>query len=421
MKRLRQLLLTTVRLFLLLLLSQHLCAQPVMETGGHAMPDEWIDKDTRHRVVKLTRMPGKSNLSFYFHNNPFIGNKMVFYSSNKNKVDSTTKQEISSYVSPNRQIHILDLNTLQSEPLTSHRSPMNGEIVDAGNGRVYYQIKDSVWCVNVKTKEPRLVYVFPADFKGSITTVNADGTLLAGAKSDDKEKELFRQNPSKSSYFNIIYEAKLPRTLFTIHTQTGALGKIFTDSAWLNHVQFSPTDPDLLMFCHEGPWHKVNRIWTINIKTRDTTLIHKRTMDMEIAGHEWFAPDGKTIWFDLQQPRSVKFYVAGTRLEDGKQTKYELQRNEWSIHFNCNKEQTLFCGDGGDPGQVARAADGRWIYLFKPDGDHLSSTRLVNMKHHNYRLEPNVHFSPDGKWVIFRANFEGIENVYAAEIAAQPN
>lgn len=346
---------------------------------------------------------------------------MIFYSSNKNKVDSNTKQEISSFVSPNRQIHILDLNTLKSEPLTSHRSPMNGEIVDAKHGLVYYQIKDSVYCVNAATKEVKLIYVFPDDFKASITTVNANGTLLAGSKSDDKEKEIFQKNPSKGSYFNLIYEAKLPRTLFTIDTKSGKLDKLFTDSAWLNHVQFSSTDPDLLMFCHEGPWHKVNRIWTINIKTKDTTLIHKRTMDMEIAGHEWFAPGGKTIWYDLQQPRSVKFYVGGTNLKTGKETKYELQRNEWSIHFNCNKDQSLFCGDGGDPGQVAKAPDGRWIYLFKPNGDHFDATKLVNMKHHNYKLEPNVHFSPDGKWIIFRANFEGIENVYAAEIETSTN
>lgn len=39
------------------------------------------------------------------------------------------------------------------------------------------------------------------------------------------------------------------------------------------------------------------------------------------------------------------------------------------------------------------------------------------MKYHGYKLEPNVHFSPDDKWIIFRANFEGIENVYAVEIA----
>jgi oligogalacturonide lyase len=76
----------------------------------------------------------------------------------------------------------------------------------------------------------------------------------------------------------------------------------------------------------------------------------------------------------------------------------------------------LFCGDGGDPGQVAKAPDGRWIYLFTPNADKLVSTKLVNMKNHNYKLEPNVHFSPDGKWIIFRANFEKIENVYAVEI-----
>ena len=394
-----------------------LFAQPLLETGGQKMPDEWIDKDTKHRVVKLTRMEGRSNLSFYFHNNPFIGNSMVFYSSNKNKVDSVAKQEISTVISGNRQIHLLDLKTLKSEQLTYHRSPMNGEIVDNKAGIIYYQIKDSVFCVNAKTKEVKTVFVFPADFKGTVTAINADGTLLGGAKSSDEEKELFKKYPDKSSYFNIIYEAKLPRTLFTIDIKKKELNKVHSDSAWLNHVQFSSTDPNLLMFCHEGPWHKVNRIWTIDVKTKQITQIHKRIMDMEIAGHEWSSADGKIIWYDLQQPRSTKFYVEGHNLKTGQKTKYELQRDEWSIHFNSNKDNSLFCGDGGNSGQVAKAKDGMWIYLFKPEGDHFVSTKLVNMKNHKYNLEPNVHFSPDGKWIIFRANFEGIENVYAVEIS----
>lgn len=406
--------LSTVALLFATVLSLH--AQEVLETGGKKMPDEWIDKDTKHRVVKLTRMEGRSNLSFYFHNNPFIGNSMVFYSSNKNNVDSVRKQEISTVVSGNRQIHLLDLNTLKSEQLTYHRLPMNGEIVDNKKGIVYYQIRDTVFCVNAKTKEVKTVFVFPADFKGTVTAINADGTLLGGAKSSDEEKELFKKYPNKSSYFDIIYEAKLPRTLFKINVKTKELDKVHSDSAWLNHVQFSTTDPNLLMFCHEGPWHKVNRIWTIDVKTKKITQIHKRIMDMEIAGHEWPSADGKIIWYDLQQPRSTKFYVEGHNVNTGQKTKYELQRDEWSIHFNSNKDNSLFCGDGGNSGQVARAKDGMWIYLFKPEGDKFISTRLVNMKHHNYRLEPNVHFSPDGKWVIFRANFEGIENVYAVEL-----
>jgi oligogalacturonide lyase len=39
------------------------------------------------------------------------------------------------------------------------------------------------------------------------------------------------------------------------------------------------------------------------------------------------------------------------------------------------------------------------------------------MKNHNYNLEPNIHYSPDQKWIIFRANFEGSENVYAVELS----
>ena len=32
---------------------------------------------------------------------------------------------------------------------------------------------------------------------------------------------------------------------------------------------------------------------------------------MEIAGHEFFSGDGKTLWYDLQTPKSQVFWVAG--------------------------------------------------------------------------------------------------------------
>ena len=386
-------------LSLFLTLSTVASAQQVLETGKN-MPYEWIDKDTHHKVVRLSRTEGR-NSSFYFHNNPFIGNKMVYYNTGTN----------------GKQVYAVDLGTLQSEQVTQQAAPMSGEIVGPKTRSVYYQIKDSVWATDIDTKKSRLLFVFPAGFKASVTTLNADETLLGGVWSSDKEKEIFKQYPDKGSYFNRIYEAKLPRTLFTIDIKTKQLRKVFTDSAWLNHVQFSSTDPRLLMFCHEGPWHKVNRIWTINLATGDIKLMHKRTMDMEIAGHEWFSPDGKTIWFDLQTPRSVKFFVAGTDVKTLTEKRYELTRDEWSIHFTTSPDQKLFAGDGGDPGQVAKAKNGRWIYLFRPDGDRFVSEKLVNMQHHGYKLEPNVHFSPDGKWIIFRANFEGVEQVYAVEIA----
>jgi oligogalacturonide lyase len=78
----------------------------------------------------------------------------------------------------------------------------------------------------------------------------------------------------------------------------------------------------------------------------------------------------------------------------------------------------MFAGDGGDPTQVARAPNGMWIYAFYPEGKRFRSEKLVNMKAHGYRaLEPNVHFTPDGKWVVFGGNFEGRNEAYAVEIA----
>lgn len=386
---------------LLSIVSLSATAQPVLETGSKKpMPETWIDATTKHTVVRLTNKPG-NNASFYFHNNPFVGNKMVFYST-----DSIH----------GRQLYTVDLTTHKLDQITHQASPMNGEIVSAKGHDIYYQIKDSIFVTNIDTKDTKLVYVFPADFKATVTTVNANETLLAGYRSSDAEREIYRKNPEKHDYFQKIYDAHLPRTLFTIDLNSKQMKRIFTDSAWLNHVQFSSTDPDLLMFCHEGPWHKVDRIWTIDVKSGKVQLMHKRTMDMEIAGHEWFSSDGKTIWFDQQLPRGTNFYVGGVNVKTLQEKKYKLDRNEWSVHFTTSPDQKLFAGDGGDPGQVAKAPDGMYIYLFNPEGDHFKATKLVNMKNHHYKLEPNVHFSPDGKWIIFRANFEGEEEVYAVKI-----
>jgi oligogalacturonide lyase len=43
--------------------------------------------------------------------------------------------------------------------------------------------------------------------------------------------------------------------------------------------------------------------------------------------------------------------------------------------------------------------------------------KLVNLAKHNYNLEPNVTFTPDMKWIVFRSNMFGPTHVFAVEIA----
>jgi oligogalacturonide lyase len=380
-------------------------------------PRTWVDPDTGHRIVRLTNEPGSASL--YFNQNGYTANgkEMVY----------TTPEGIS----------VLDLETRGARAVVKGRV----RIIVTGHKtqNVYYTKEGAVFATDVDSGATREIAKLPP--RGSVATVNADETLLAGTyiegKGDDyggripqTQPQRLEQPISKGQMMEQRLAAHLPMGLFTIDTKTGEVKTILKSTDWLNHLEFSPTDPALLMFCHEGPWHKVDRIWTIHTDGSHLTKVHTRTMAMEIAGHEFWSADGKTIWYDLQTPRSGVFWLAGYDVASSERTWYRLQRNEWSIHFNVSRDGKLFCGDGGDPGQVAKAPDGEWIYLFRPEllenrgiADKalinpgvLHAERLVNMSKHKYRLEPNVSFTPDQKWIVFRSNMFGPTYAFAVEV-----
>jgi oligogalacturonide lyase len=206
---------------------------------------------------------------------------------------------------------------------------------------------------------------------------------------------------------------------------TGRADTVGYQYAWLNHMQFNPRDPGLLLYCHEGTWHEVDRIWTIRTDGSAMTLRHRRAMDMEIAGHEFWSWDGRTIWFDLQTPRSEVFWIAGVDVATGAERRYRVDRDAWSVHYNVSRDGSMFSGDGGDETQVAFSHDGRWINLFRvePDGT-LRREKLASMARHEYvtargGVEPNASITPDGKWVIFTGNFDGQRQVYAVAVQRQ--
>ena len=370
------------------------------------IPLEWIDPDTGFRVVRLSRREGK-NFSFYFHNNPFVpalgdeGDKMVFHS-------STEK---------GWQLFTVNLQTLAINQITDNQGGRKGEIVAPQSRLAYFQQGQVIYATHVDTGITCQVAKLPEDFPGTIKTINADETILAGGHCQGAAE--LRRGLSKGQYVRKIFDSKPLNYLFTLDLATGKVKKIHEINTWLGHWQFSPTDPKLLMYCHEGPWHELNRIWLIDITTSQTWPIRQRTVDREIWGHEWWSHDGRTIWFDLQVPRGETFYLAGYDLQSQGETKFSLTRNQWSTHYNQSYDQQLFAGDGGKRNSVARAKDGKWIYLFKPDGDRMHSTRLVNMEDHNYAMEPNVHFSPDGRWVVFRSNMHGPPHIYAVDLSSE--
>ena len=366
-------------LFLSLATTGVMCAQS-------ALPTEWIDKDTGHRVIRLSREDGTESL--YFHQNAYTpdGRKLIV----------TTAGGIAT----------IDLATREVQPLV--QGAVSVLVAGRKTGDVYYTKREgaangpggrngsgtTVYATNINTGVTREVVKLPPG--RSVASLNADETLLVGSFIDGPPRQGPDANrPQATARFGQPnYQATGPdgkpmtfadakdlglhnsllaarsgpqRVLFTINTKTGETKEILREHEWLNHEQFSPTDPTLIMFCHEGTWHEVDRIWTIRTDGTGLTKIHIRTMNMEIAGHEFFSADGHTIWYDLQTPRGLDFWLAGDQIATGKRTWYHLQQNEWSVHYNVSPDGTLFAGDGGDSEMVARAPDGKWIYLFRPE------------------------------------------------------
>ena len=65
---------------------------------------------------------------------------------------------------------------------------------------------------------------------------------------------------------------------------------------------------------------------------------------------------------------------------------------------------------------MAAPGNGQWIYLFTPSPAGLTVTPLVDLSSHDYALEPNVSFTPDGRWIVFRSNMHGASHVYAVDL-----
>src|SRR5256885_1696658 len=183
----------------------------MLETGSQKpMPFEWIDKDTGHRLIRLSRREG-SNASFYFHNNPFVpqlageGDRMVFYGTASNR----------------RQLFSVNLKTLEVERLTDHRGNIFGEIVAPRRREVFYQSGDSVFATHVDSGSTRLIYVFPTDFQGSVTTLNSDETTLAGVPAGGEQPGIPKTYPHNADYFPPVFAAKNPHHFLPNHNQKG--------------------------------------------------------------------------------------------------------------------------------------------------------------------------------------------------------
>lgn len=420
-------------------------AQTTTNAPNTNIPNEWLDELTGARIKRLSNVDNSRSL--YFHDNAFTkdGRYMV--------MDTPLGIALYDFVE-HKNLRLTGagfscIMVSRSKNIVYARK-YNGAPIGKDNNNIFRGLE--YFAIDIPSGNMKSLGVIE---NGFITSINADDTLMVGTYAHRfVELQPGPKVANTDGGYNAIgpdgkplsfaaakevrmatrLNARVPMEIFTINIATGARRIITASTDWLNHVQFSPTDPRKIMYCHEGPWHMVDRLWTIDTNGRNKQKLHTRTMNMEIAGHEFFAPDGKSIYYDLQTPRGEKFWLAHYDFATKKRIWYHLERNEWSVHFQISLDGKLLAGDGGDNEMVAKAPDGKYIYLFYPEliedlgvsapnaadlirPGRLVAKKLVDMRKHDYRLEPNIHFSPDGKYLVFRSNMHGPTHTYAVELS----
>lgn len=382
-----------------------------------ATPAVAAASSTPREVVRLSEEPG--SLSLYFHQNAYTpqGDIAVIY----------TPEGLASADLATRQLRLLVPGFKyaaasssgvevgrKSRTLYYQMSTSTAQVPSVGAVGIYSVGVDAAAVDSATSSLPHLIAELPAG--SALESVNAD------------ETKVIARLPWTDPYGRRGY------ALATVDIRTGLVATFFHSIDFLNHVQASPTDPTLVLFCHEGKWDEVDRIWTMRTNGDGPWLMHKRSMAKEIAGHESFSPDGSMIWYDLQTPRSVEFWLAGVSADGTRRIKYRLDRSQWSVHYAASPDGVHFSGDGGGPESVAdRDADGKilephgngqWLYLFTASSSFasswlatLSAEKLVDLSSHDYEsLEPNASFSLDGRHIIFRSNKDGAPQVYMVSL-----
>lgn len=376
----------------------------------------WIDRETGRQVVRVASQPYAT---------------LPYFTANIISRDGSAAVYVSA-----QGLHLLDLKNFKTELLV----PAHGvelQCIEMGRrtDRLFFVSKQrteqhmSLLSIDLVTRKVSNHARLPQGYR--IATINADETLAAGVREESVTVQglpsaPYTPNAAPATKGELLYSrvnAAIPMALVVIDLGNGAVRDIHRSTAWLSHPQFSPIDSQLLMYAHEGPWHQVDRIWTIRADGSERQLIHRRSMDMEIVGHEFWSSDGASIHYDWQRPKGQAFYLASYNLATQQRSAVPLTREQWSIHFNPAVDPLVFVGDGADVEQVARSDQSAAIWLYRVHGNDdvnktsISAEKLVDLRGHDYSLEPNARLTPDRRWVLFRSNIFGSPGVFAVRIS----
>lgn len=240
---------------------------------------DYRDEETGARVRRLTG-DGSDNVHLDFTSESFLAgpaNRLVFASNRSGRF----------------QFHLLDIEAAKLVQVTDGEdlSPVMACLDPAG--RLFYFDGPALRAVALDTLEDRELYRVPEGVRPGLPSCTADGRYVVFAYSEDR---------AVSTETGRIYSTMAERyyqhpncVIMRINASNGQALAAWGERAWISHVLIHPSQPDLILFCHEGGSHVSQRMWTVDVSTvrgRQAKPLYPQRPG-EFCVHEYFTRQGE--------------------------------------------------------------------------------------------------------------------------------
>jgi oligogalacturonide lyase len=364
----------------------------------------YIDQHSNREILQMTNYLGHSN-HFYFTDPTFFNdNRSMVFTSDRENQSNLFRYDFD------------DGAITQMTDLKGADRP--GGCVSLVNNALYFWWQNVLYALDLDSLEERVIWeAAPPLLPRGRANPTADGKYICTMLMEDQPEDKPRISFSYSR-FREYFLLKPLTQIVRIEIATGKTEVIHEDRRYLGHVNTSPVLPDILTYCHEGPWTKIDqRIWGLNVHTGETWKIRTQHGDYSI-GHEYWFADGVHIG-----------YHGRPRGESGKHVFGHIKWNnsEWvedhfpfhSTHFH-SLDETLIVGDGTAASVFTTDGTARpYIQLFKWDGERYVGPRILayhRSTFNNQHAHCHPRFTPDGKAVLYTSDLTAYSNMYLVEV-----
>ena len=364
----------------------------------------YVDQYSGREILRLTDYMGHSNHLYFTDPCWFNGDRSFIFTS-----DRANQSNLFRY----------DLDDGKITQLTDLQGPGRPTgCFNPANHKHYYWWQEVVYELDPDTCAERPVGEgIPGTVVRGQANPTADGRYIVSIMMEEQPEA----RPSISFAYSRFRELFLARPLTyiaRIDIATGAREVIHEDRIHMGHANASPTRPDLLTFCHEGPWAEVpQRIWGLNVHTGEVWKIRDQSGQDVAIGHEYWFADGERIGFhgrSRSAPRGTGKHTFGHIRWDNSEH-VEVNFPYHSTHFHSLDEK-LIVGDG-TPAFSPHAQP--YIQLFKWDGEQYIGPKILAF-HRSTFNDQHAHchprFTPDGRYVLYSSDLTAYSNMYLVPV-----